>query len=79
MEEFEEKVGRLSRARLILDLPPYATLLLQPSDELAFRHPEYKLSEKLELLYELYWDAEGLLQAVNWGDAPVWAPSANEN
>ena len=41
--EFERFVAPLDD-RGVLDIPPYAELLLQPGIEVAFRHPEYMLA-----------------------------------
>jgi hypothetical protein len=77
-QEFEENVGGL-RATAVLDVPPYAQVLLQPGIDVAFRHPEYMLSRDLSLLYDLFRDAEELLASVDWNRPPQWAPAASEN
>jgi len=76
--EFEANVGRF-RARDVLDVPPYAQVLLQPGIEVAFRHPEYMLARDLGLLYGLFQDAEGLLSKVDLSRPPEWAAAASEN
>jgi len=77
-QEFETRVGRL-RARDVLDVPPYAQVLLQPGIDVAFRHPEYMLVRDLGLLYGLFRDAEDLLEKVDWNRPPEWAAAASEN
>lgn len=77
-QEFEQKVGQL-RARDVLDVPPYAQVLVQPGIEVAFRHPEYMLARDLGLLYGLFRDAEDLLSMVDWDRPPEWAAAASEN
>jgi len=63
-----------------LDFPPYAELLLQRGNPVAFRHPEYMLARDLEFLYEIYLDTESLLTRVpDWSRAPKWAGAASEN
>lgn len=76
--EFESVVGPLS-ARDVLDIPPYAQVLLQPGSEVTFRHPEYMLTRDLGLLYGLFRDAEEMLSTVDWSRPPEWAASASEN
>jgi hypothetical protein len=76
--EFENTVGKLL-ARSLMDIPPYAELLIQPGTELAFRHPEYMLVRDLECVYGLYRDTERLLSTVNWSSPPEWGAAASEN
>ena len=79
-QEFENKMGKL-KARELLEIPPYAELLIQPGSIIAFRHPEYMLVRDLELLHDLYSDTERLLKAVDWSlpSRPEWAGAAGEN
>lgn len=77
-QQFEARVGRLV-ARTVLEIPPYAEILLQPGIDVAFRHPEYMLVRDLGALYDLYRDAESLCASVRWTDPPEWAAAASEN
>ena len=76
--EFERLVAPLDD-RGVLDIPPYAEMLLQPGIEVAFRHPEYMLARDLDCLHSLYLDAEALLAKVDWTRPPAWAAGASEN
>ena len=77
-QQFEARVGHLVAHR-VLEIPPYAEILLQPGIDVAFRHPEYMLVRDLGALYDLYRDAESLCGSVRWDDPPGWAGAASEN
>lgn len=77
-QEFEQRVGQL-RAREEIELPPYAELLLQPGNPMAFRHPEYMLARDLVFLYELFRQSEDLLSGAARSNPPEWAKSGSEN
>jgi hypothetical protein len=76
--EFEQQLGSLP-AQDVLDIPPYAEILLQVGSEVAFPHPEYMLARDLVCLLQLYSDAEALLERVEVADPPRWAGRASEN
>jgi hypothetical protein len=76
--DFESNVGKL-RARDVLDIPPYAELLVQPGVDLAFRHPEYMLARDLECLHDLYRDAEQLVSSRRSEGDRAWRMSSSEN
>src|SRR5262245_53191918 len=50
--DFERTFGPIAERR-VLEVPPYAELIMQGSHGLAVRHPEYMLSRDLSLLYGL--------------------------
>lgn len=63
VHEVEQAIGRLGKHREIMDLPPYAQVILHGFDlGAAFRHPEYHLGIDLALLFNLFLDAEAMLE-----------------
>lgn len=77
-QQFEERVGRLV-ARRVLEVPPYAEVLLQPGPGVALRHPEYMLVRDLGMLVDLYLEAERLCETISPRRPPAWAGAAGEN
>lgn len=78
VQQFEERVGRLV-ARRVLEVPPYAEVLLQPGPGVALRHPEYMLVRDLGMLVDLYLEAETLCDSISPRRPPTWAGAAGEN
>jgi hypothetical protein len=76
--DFERLVGTL-KAHKVMDVPPYAEMLVQPSLPVAFRHPEYMLARDLAVLLDFFKDTESLLRRVTWTNPPNWAMGASEN
>ncbi len=60
--ELEESVGAI-RSDNNLDIPPYAEVIVQGFQGVAFRHPEYMLSRDLELSYNLFTQANSLINS----------------
>lgn len=61
VQEFEQAVGPLGH-RKIMDCPPYAQIVLQGyAIGAGIRHPEYHLGMDLALLYNLFLDAETII------------------
>jgi hypothetical protein len=57
VHDLEQAVGQL-KFRSIMECPLYAQVLLQGFQGAAIRHPEYHLARDLELLNNLFFDAE---------------------
>ena len=78
VQEFEREFG-LMRVRSAIEVPPYASLVMQGLHSVAVRHPEYMLARDLELVYGLFLDCEALLKPIDWSSRPEWAGGASEN
>jgi hypothetical protein len=75
--DFESNVGRL-RARKFMEVPAYGEVFLQPIGT-TIRHPEYFLVRDLGLLWELYLDAERIMQFSERHRRQDWGGRAGEN
>jgi hypothetical protein len=56
----EQAIGKICR-RNDIDWPPYAQVLLQGDHGAAIRHPEYHLATDIALLYNLFLDAQAII------------------
>lgn len=80
LQDFERSIAVLSAVHEVMDVPPYAELLLQPGGPVVFRHPEYMLARDLEFLYGTYLDAEDVVSTVyDWWRASENARAGSEN
>jgi hypothetical protein len=77
-QEFETRWGLL-RARLHIEVPPYAEMLFQGWLGLAIRHPEYMLARDVAFLLSLFRQSEEFMKHVDWRKPPQWSRKASEN